>query len=723
MDTYQWLNFGAFIKKSLFIWNPASSGKIDPMTFTPFVYNLILEGLQKLTGQLILSINIYWILFVYFLQFSFFYFYRIFLGGRKALVATLLTFLNIKMITSLYFPVLYVEIALAAFPLMFFLLHSFIFKKKNKFVYAFLYIFFQIVFFRVLNVLILCNILVPALLFLLFKDQISDKKDFFKKVILVWVLSFLVCLMCIINLGISYKGVLGNASMQSYNSASMSPFYTNRDNLLNTFRLTNNFSLADNMPEVPNFAYFKFSKLYMQSWFFIAISFLFFGLLLANFIKNRKNKKLLIVMAFLVALIFLAKNVNPPWGFVTQWLYSDGIYLSLFRSGATYFMYLILPLAVLAIFLGDKKIKMFYPLVFLAIISSAFLIFVYAKPIGKYMDTTLPTEYSEVTGKLDSLEDANKILILPISPQLYGEMAYEDGYGGASRLELLSSKTLVSKTEALGGSDEYNTLFNSIANGMNVNYDTLDAMANILDYRYIIVEKDSVYYPGPNFKSAVTSTPPIEEGLNKTLWQNIFENKDFALYKIGDDFFDGKIQVSSSSLSFEEINPVTYKVYIQGLHSPSQLSFLEAFNPGWKVYLGPNPTSQWCETSAYFESTGVTECQDQQQFPGVGDLSYLYKKPIFDNTHQLIDDYANGWTIDPNYIKKNFDTSYYKENPDGSIDVELTLYFKPQSYYDVGFIVSGTTLLACLGYLGWDLARRRKKKLAATIIIKKEEDV
>ena len=50
---------------------------------------------------------------------------------------------------------------------------------------------------------------------------------------------------------------------------------------------------------------------------------------------------------------------------------------------------------------------------------------------------------------------------------------------------------------------------------MNVNYDTLDAMANILDYRYIIVEKDSVYYPGPNFKSAVTSTPPIEEGLNK----------------------------------------------------------------------------------------------------------------------------------------------------------------------------------------------------------------
>ena len=91
-------------------------------------------------------------------------------------------------------------------------------------------------------------------------------------------------------------------------------------------------------------------------------------------------------------------------------------------------------------------------------------------------------------------------------------------------------------------------------------------------------------------------------------------------------------------------------------------------------------------------------------------ISYLWLKPIFDSAHQLVNGYANGWTIDPNYIKQNFDPSYYKENPDGSIDIELTLYYKPQSYFYLGLIVSGTTLLVCLGYLGWDFARRRKEK-------------
>jgi ABC-type uncharacterized transport system fused permease/ATPase subunit len=76
----------------------------------------------------------------------------------------------------------------------------------------------------------------------------------------------------------------------------------------------------------------------------------------------------------------------------------------------------------------------------------------------------------------------------------------------------------------------------------------------------------------------------------------------------------------------------------------------------------------------------------------------------------MVNDYANQWTIDPNYIKQNFDKSYYKENPDGSIDVELTLYFKPQSYFYLGLIISGTTLLGCFTYLGYDLVKRRKRR-------------
>jgi hypothetical protein len=42
-----------------------------------------------------------------------------------------------------------------------------------------------------------------------------------------------------------------------------------------------------------------------------------------------------------------------------------------------------------------------------------------------------------------------------------------------------------------------------------------------------------------------------------------------------------------------------------------------------------------------------------------------------------------------------------KNNPNGSYNIRLTLYFKPQSYFYLGLIVSGVTLAGCLGYLGW----------------------
>ncbi len=60
----------------------------------------------------------------------------------------------------------------------------------------------------------------------------------------------------------------------------------------------------------------------------------------------------------------------------------------------------------------------------------------------------------------------------------------------------------------------------------------------------------------------------------------------------------------------------------------------------------------------------------------------------------------------------------YKENPDGSIDLELTLYFKPQSYFYLGIIISGTTLILCLSYLGYTFYRQRKRGSRSKIDIR-----
>jgi hypothetical protein len=43
--------------------------------------------------------------------------------------------------------------------------------------------------------------------------------------------------------------------------------------------------------------------------------------------------------------------------------------------------------------------------------------------------------------------------------------------------------------------------------------------------------------------------------------------------------------------------------------------------------------------------------------------------------------------------------------------MRLTLYFKPQSYFYLGLLISGTTLLACLGYLAYAYAFAKRRKV------------
>ena len=123
-------------------------------------------------------------------------------------------------------------------------------------------------------------------------------------------------------------------------------------------------------------------------------------------------------------------------------------------------------------------------------------------------------------------------------------------------------------------------------------------------------------------------------------------------------------------------------MHLTNVTSSVFVNFSESFDPNWKVRVG---------SFAWYNAFGAN-----------------YFLP--DAFHSESDATLNSFLIDPRYIRQNLPASAYKVNPDGSLDVNLTLYFKPQSYFYVGLIVSGTTLLACLGYLGWDFAARRRKR-------------
>ncbi|MCX6717244.1 MAG: hypothetical protein NTU76_01025 [Candidatus Taylorbacteria bacterium] len=153
--------------------------------------------------------------------------------------------------------------------------------------------------------------------------------------------------------------------------------------------------------------------------------------------------------------------------------------------------------------------------------------------------------------------------------------------------------------------------------------------------------------------------------------------------------------VAFQGIDWQFKNPTEYKISLKNLSKIQYLDFSESFHSDWKLRVG-----------------------DFNWFKVLTDKNYF----LPDDFHIKNNANLNTFKIDPDYIKQNFPKEDYKENPDGSIDVELTLYFKPQSYFYLGLIISGVTLLGCLGYLGYDFVKRRKRKEIDTTVEENEKN-
>jgi hypothetical protein len=129
-------------------------------------------------------------------------------------------------------------------------------------------------------------------------------------------------------------------------------------------------------------------------------------------------------------------------------------------------------------------------------------------------------------------------------------------------------------------------------------------------------------------------------------------------------------------ISFEKVDfilksPTEYQVKLEDVSDPIYVNFSEKYHPDWKLRVGEFNWFQVLRQEGYF----------------VSDTNH------FENDAKL-----NSFRVDPSEV---CEANICVKNPDGSYDINLTLYFKPQSYFYLGLIISGTTLVLCLGYLGF----------------------
>jgi hypothetical protein len=457
---------------------------------------------------------------------------------------------------------------------------------------------------------------------------------------------------------------------------------------------------------------------YYSSEYFIFISYLAVILILGYslFSKREKNKTAfsgVALVACFLFFMFLGKGSNEPFPELYPLLVSKIVFFKMFRDPlkwmiVPYFIFAILSANILV----NAKSKIIKSIVILFLVSYLFP-WTYKGLMERLRAYDVPSYYFQLADsyrKVSGMSNQRSVIL----DSLVGHTSYQFD---TENLKPISSNILKSISPlpvvelfSNGGGLAFGYLNDFFGNLKKTDYD-LRAFQKI-GATHVYHQKDI------NNSSTYKYTSKY---FDKTTFGklDVYEiKKEYTLPKI---FLAGTKE--QTEILFSKVNPTKYIVRINNLKGKTYLNFLYTFDQNWGIY--PRKFSQSSDCMVIQESsitdkndiidnygennTTSKECAAQEKFYQGDELKYLWSEDAFAESHTLLNKLFNKWTIDPGYIKQNFSKEYYKENPDGSIDVEMVLYFKPQSYFYLGLIVSGTTLLGCLGYLGYDFTKRRKE--------------
>lgn len=141
----------------------------------------------------------------------------------------------------------------------------------------------------------------------------------------------------------------------------------------------------------------------------------------------------------------------------------------------------------------------------------------------------------------------------------------------------------------------------------------------------------------------------------------------YSLYKIAPKYDSEKIFITETpglftnraQLSYKKLASHDYQIKISKLSHTQTLVFLDPYLQGWQLR---TPSG----------------------------------RGVFGDTHQVIFDYANAWELDPLDIKANFSPGDFQTGPDGSVELNLRLYFQPYDYYLPTQVISASAYLLAI---------------------------
>ena len=449
---------------------------------------------------------------------------------------------------------------------------------------------------------------------------------------------------------------------------------------------------------IPNFQFIK-EQILWYFWF-VPIT-IFSGFLF----KNNKHKKKIIFFAIISLIgIFLTKQSDAPLPSAYLWLYDNFPGFNLFREASKFYLLTAIGYGGLIVFglvnLSDCKNKIFSKYLFyffgvLIIILSLLNLrpLITGEMRTMFVPRHIPGDYVTLEDFILKQPEYFRTFWTPvysrwsiytnIKPELSNADIIQSDWQGYSSYGKVGLDSSVSNQIT----DIYNKTFSN-------------RLFDVSSIKYVVVPLQDklndddlfVYYGGqadPNIRKLyineldnISWLKKINIGSDNLV---VYENKNYRdhIYLTEEPESIYK-NVAAKNVVYQFKNPTEYKISLKNIKTNTYLNFSEKYVADWSLRIG-----------------------------GFNWLNVLTNKAYFldDKYHLKNDAGLNSFLIDPDYIKANFYKSDYKQNSDGSIDVELTLYFKPQSYFYLGLLISGTTLLACLGYLAYAYAFAKRRKV------------
>ncbi|MBI4225978.1 hypothetical protein HY612_02590 [Candidatus Roizmanbacteria bacterium] len=428
-------------------------------------------------------------------------------------------------------------------------------------------------------------------------------------------------------------------------------------NLINSLILFFNLWTGQSFDKpAPNHFSYKF--------FFIPIA-AFLGL---YFLKRNKYVPFFAILSLLG--IFLTKQEATPFKDVYKWLFTNLPGFNAFRESTKFYFYIAFGYSILlgAFATGIAKYIKIRALGMQALLIITFIAFIFlwnAKPIltGElgymFKPRQIPEEYITLKDYIWKQDEFFRILWVP-HPSHWG--VYSDLHPKISSWDIVAydwQKFFASNTlSVFTQTDSY--LFD--VSSIKYLIVPIDDPANTDDFFNYMGKREMYLNAVKNLKFL----KKIDAGFKKL---DLFENPKYRPHiyiTLKKETVNEYIPYQKISFNF--ISPTKYTIFLSQSKTPFYLNFSENFHPDWKIRVGQFAWFKVPTEENYFLS---------------------------DIDHFKNDAGLNSFYLDPQKICQIYKC---KKNKDGSYDINMTLFFRPQSYVYFGLIISVSILLGLALY-------------------------